>query len=277
MNVFFTKMQGLGNDFVLLDARAKPFALESAQIVRLADRRYGVGCDQVLVLEPPALTGAAVRYRVFNADGSPAEHCGNGVRCVARYLAEHDGVTCRELQIEINSRRFELRLEADGIVAADMGAPQFAPAEVPLAVARAAPYYTLEFRGEQLRFGAVSMGNPHAVFEVADVAAAPVVDLGRFLQAHKLFPQRVNVGFMQVVDAAHIRLRVFERGVGETPACGTGACAAAAVGRLWGALADQVEVELAGGNLGIAWSGLAEDRLWMSGPAVKVFEGTIAL
>jgi len=276
MRVPFTKMQGLGNDFVLLDARAAPLGLDAAQLRQLADRRYGVGCDQVLVIEQASMPGASVRYRVFNADGSAAQHCGNGVRCVARYLAAHDAVQGDALRVQIADSTYELRLARDGGVQVDMGEPVFEPAALPMNVAVRAPRYSLSHGGREWVFGAVSMGNPHAVFPVADLEHAPVAELGSRLQDDPLFPQRVNVGFMQVVDAGRIRLRVFERGAGETPACGTGACGAVAVGRIWGELSSRVVVELTGGELVIEWDGPGS-RLWMRGPAVTVFEGTIEL
>jgi len=276
MIVHFTKMQGLGNDFVLLDARAAPLDLTPAQLRVLGDRRYGVGCDQILLIDAPTLPGATVRYRVFNADGSAAQHCGNGVRCVARYLALHDGLGLGSLRVEIAGRDYELMLEPAGIVRVDMGEPNFTPAALPLVVSAPAARYPLSFKGEAYAFGAVSMGNPHAVLAVVDVDAAPVAELGAQLQADAMFPERVNVGFMQVLDASRIRLRVFERGAGETPACGTGACGAVAVGRLWGTLAEHVTVHLTGGDLRINWPGPGHS-LWMSGPAVSVFEGNIEL
>jgi diaminopimelate epimerase len=276
MRIPFTKMQGLGNDFVLLDARRAPLALTPAQLRRLADRRYGVGCDQILQIDPPTLPGAAALYRVFNADGSPAQHCGNGVRCVAHYLAARGAVSGRDLVIELGGHGYALRLEDDGTVQVDMGEPDFEPAALPLAVAARAPRYTLHHGEREWTFGAVSMGNPHAVIAVPDVDSAPVADIGAWLQAQPLFPERVNVGFMQVLDAGRIRLRVYERGAGETPACGTGACGAVAVGRLWGMLGARVVVELTGGELTIEWGGPGS-RLWMRGPAVTVFEGTIEL
>ena len=276
MTVRFTKMQGLGNDFVLLDARAAPLDLTPAQLRVLGDRRYGVGCDQILLIDTPTLPGATVRYRVFNADGSPAQHCGNGVRCVARYLALHDGLGLGSLRVEIAGRDYELMLEPAGIVRVDMGEPHFTPAALPLIVPAQAARYPVSFKGETFEFGAVSMGNPHAVLAVADLDAAPVAALGAQLQADAMFPERVNVGFMQVLDESRIRLRVFERGAGETPACGTGACGAVAVGRLWGTLAEHVTVHLTGGVLRIDWPGPGHS-LWMSGPAVSVFEGSIEL
>lgn len=276
MRVPFTKMQGLGNDFVLLDARSAPFTLGPAQLAQLANRRYGVGCDQVLVIDRAELAGATVRYRVFNADGTPAQHCGNGIRCVAHYLAARGDVPGDALTIELGGQGYALRLHGDASVAVDMGEPAFEPAALPLAQDARAAHYEVEFDGSVHRFGAVSMGNPHAVFAVADVTQAPVGTLGAFLQQHPLFPERVNVGFMQVLSRERIRLRVFERGAGETPACGTGACGAVAVGRAWGLLDAKVVVELTGGELTIEWSGPGT-RLWMRGPAVSVFEGTIEL
>ena len=276
MRIPFTKMQGLGNDFVLLDARHAPLELTPAQLRRLADRRYGVGCDQVLQIDASRLAGAAARYRVFNADGSPAQHCGNGVRCVAHYLHAHGAVNGRELVIELGGRGYALRLEDDATIQVDMGEPDFEPAALPLAVGVRADRYALTHAGQARDFGAVSMGNPHAVFAVPDVATAPVIELGAWLQQQPLFPERVNVGFMQVIDAGRIRLRVFERGTGETPACGTGACAAVAVGRRWGLLGARVVVELTGGELTIEWDGPGT-HLWMRGPAVSVFEGSIEL
>ncbi len=276
MRVPFTKMQGLGNDFVLLDARRAPLELTPGQLRHLADRRYGVGCDQVLQIQASSFAGAAARYRVFNADGSPAQHCGNGVRCVAHYLNAHGAVSGRDLVIELGGRGYALRLEDDATVTVDMGEPDFEPAALPLVTGARAERYALTHAGRDWVFGAVSMGNPHAVFEVPDVATAPVAELGAWLQQQPQFPERVNVGFMQVLDAGRIRLRVFERGTGETPACGTGACGAVAVGVRWGLLGARVVVELTGGELTIAWDGPGK-CLWMRGPAVSVFEGNIEL
>lgn len=277
MRIEFTKMQGLGNDFVLLDAFRQDVDLGPGRFARLADRRYGVGCDQVLIIEPTARADADVRYRVVNADGLPAEHCGNGVRCVARYLAERGRVAGGRLRVEIGGGVFLVELLDEGSVRVDMGCPRFDPAALPLVVPARADRYPLAVDGLDYAFGAVSVGNPHAVFEVTDVTHAPLERIGPLLQDHPLFPQRVNVGFMQVIARDRIRLRVFERGAGETLACGTGACAAMAVGRRWGRLAARVAVELRGGTLGIEWTGEEGDRLWMSGPAATVFEGTIEL
>ncbi len=273
--VNFTKMHGLGNDFVLIDARTMPCALTPTQLAHLAHRRYGVGCDQILLIEPSDLPGAAGRYRIFNADGSSAEHCGNGVRCVAKFLRDTGTVRDGLCRIEIDGRTYALTLLDGDQVRVDMGVPSFTPTDLPFTAVEA-PTYRLEFQGGTYTFGAVSVGNPHAVFEVADVAAAPVAELGGWLQDHPWFPRRVNVGFMQVLSPAQIRLRVFERGVGETNACGTGACAAVAVGVRWGKLAAHTTVALPGGELVIEWGG-AQETLYMTGPATTVFEGTITL
>lgn len=276
MRISFTKMHGLGNDFVLLDARHAPLDLSATQLARLADRRYGVGCDQVLMIDRATVPGAVARYRIFNADGSPAEHCGNGVRCVAKYLHDQGVVRGDSFAIEIDGRCFTLAFTPAREVRVDMGIPCFTPAAIPLAVAAEAVEYPLQFGSHELRFGAVSVGNPHAVFEVADVDTAPVAELGAFLQAHPLFPARVNVGFLQVLAPDRVRLRVFERGVGETPACGTGACAAVAVGIRRGRLARAVTVGLRGGSLQIEWPDPGA-ALTMTGPAATVFEGSLEL
>jgi len=277
MRLSFVKLHGLGNDFVLLDLRTGGQAPDTAQYRRLADRRYGVGCDLLLVLSAPVDARAQARCGFVNADGSVAEHCGNGVRCVARYLERRGESVAGRVTLELNGALSELHLEANGEVRVDMGAPRFAPAAIPLAVAVEVPRYHLAIAGVNHEFGAVSMGNPHAVFMVDDVSRAPLASVGPALQDSALFPARVNAGFMQVVDRSHVRLRVFERGVGETRACGTGACAAVAVGRRWGVLDGTVTVELPGGNLRIDWDGERDHALWMTGPATFVFEGTIEL
>lgn len=277
MLVPFTKMQGLGNDFVLVDARNSSFQLGPVELARLADRRFGVGCDQILVLEPASLEQAQARYRVFNADGSSAEHCGNGVRCVARYLRDAGDVSGGRLSLEIDGAAFELEFAADGSVRVDMGGPSFAPNEIPIATDERLARYEVVVIGNTYDFGCVSMGNPHAVTLVDDIAAAEVSRIGSACQEHEFFPAKVNVGFMQVIDRDRVRLRVYERGVGETPACGTGACAAVAVGRLWHQLDASVDVELPGGVLRIDWSGVVGDPVWMTGPAAHVFEGIIEL
>lgn len=270
-------MQGLGNDFVVLDERAVSYDLRGPQMARLADRRFGIGCDQILVLSPSTLADTAARYTIFNADGSAAEHCGNGVRCVAKYLRSAGAVSDSEVFIEIGGRRYALIFTDDDSVRVDMGCPQFAPEAIPIAAARRQPRYKLTIDGQEIAFGGVSIGNPHAVILVDDIAVADVAGIGQAFQIDEFFPARVNVGFMQVVDAGRMKLRVFERGVGETLACGTGACAAVAVGRSWGLVGPHVAVELAGGSLTLEWSGSETESVWMTGPAESVFSGIIDL
>ena len=274
MKITFTKMHGLGNDFVVIDAVRQSVSLNSAQIRRLADRRFGIGCDQLLLVEPAQQPGVDFRYRIFNADGSEVQQCGNGARCFARFVREQGLSDKDQIVVETASGVITLYHEPGEQVRVNMGVPNFAPASLPFLVEAEQAVYELEAGGERLRVGAVSMGNPHVVVPVAELDKAPVATLGPALESHPLFPERVNVGFMQVVDAAHIRLRVYERGAAETLACGTGACAAMAVGRRWGELQSRVEVSLPGGRLHIEWLGEGEP-LWMSGPAETVFEGTI--
>jgi len=276
MMIPFTKMHGLGNDFVVLDERTVAHGLDAQQLAHLADRRYGIGCDQILVLSPSSMTDTDARYSIFNADGSAAEHCGNGVRCIAKYLRDHDFPERDEIYVEIAGRRYPLTFAGDS-VRVDMDCPRFDPQSIPIAAAARETRYAIRVDGRDLEVGCVSIGNPHAVMLVDDVAAAAVVPIGAALQTHDFFPARVNVGFMQVVDPQRIRLRVFERGVGETLACGTGACAAVAVGRSWGLLAENVAVDLPGGQLLLEWSGDEADSIWMTGPAETVFTGIIEL
>lgn len=271
----FVKMHGLGNDVVILDLRDGAPEPSVAQYLRLADRRTGVGCDQVLLLDPPQALDAAARYRVVNADGTPAEHCGNGIRCVARYL-ERRGEARDRVIVEVGEESFELRLGANTDVRVDMGIPRFTPAAVPVNAENEAARYAVETTLGAFECGAVSMGNPHTVLEVADVDRTDVSAIGPAIQAAGFFPQGVNVGFMQVLSREAVLLRVFERGAGETRACGTGACAAMAIGRNWGLLDATVEVTLPGGQLSIEWQGAGE-RLYMTGPATFVFEGVIDL
>ncbi len=276
MKLKFSKMHGLGNDFVVFDAVRQSIALDTDQVRFLADRRFGIGCDQVLMVERPTAAGADFRYRIFNADGSEVEQCGNGARCFARFVRDQGLSTRDTLAVETAAGPITLHIEADGRVRVDMGAPRFAPAALPFQAVMECPEYTLEAAGEQVVIGAVSMGNPHAVLRVADIDSAPVDRLGPAIEAHPLFPRRVNVGFMQVVARDRIRLRVYERGAGETLACGTGACAAVAVGRRWGMLDETVQVALPGGELTVRWAGEGEP-VWMIGPATQVFDGEIEL
>lgn len=277
MELSFSKLQGLGNDFVLVDGLDAPVVLTSAQIAHIADRRRGVGCDQLLLIEPPGDANADILYRIFNADGSQAEQCGNGARCVARYLNDARGWTGKDIVAETVNGSIRMRVEEGGSVAVEMGRPGFEPADIPLNMPERATQYHAEVAGESLVFSALSMGNPHAVLLVEGaVAAAPVERQGPALQQSGLFPAGVNVGFMAVRSRGEIDLRVYERGVGETLACGSGACAAVVAGRNLGLLDEQVQVRLPGGVLDIQWSG-EEGTVWMKGPAVHVFQGKITI
>jgi len=275
MTIRFTKMHGIGNDFVVIDAIRQPVELAPEQIRALADRRYGVGCDQVLLAAPATEAGADFRYRIYNADGSEVEQCGNGVRCLAVFLAEQGLTRQRDLMIQTLGGPTRVLLRDDGQVAVDMGPPRLEPAVIPFTAPARALCYTLQLDGhDDLSIAAVSMGNPHAVLRVTDVDSAPVELLGPLLERHGRFPRRVNVGFLQVLDAGHVRLRVYERGAGETLACGTGACAAVVAGRLQGWLHEQVQVDLTGGSLQIRWPGEGES-VWMTGSAETVFHGVV--
>ena len=274
MKLYFTKMHGIGNDFVVIDAIRQSVALTPAAIRALADRHVGIGCDQVLLVETPTRADADFRYRIFNADGGEVEQCGNGARCFARFVREHDLSDRDELVVETAAGLLRLRLLADGRVAVDMGQPRLEPAEVPFFATERAARYPIAADGVELEIAAVSMGNPHAVLMVEDVERAPVAHLGPLLERHGRFPNRANVGFMQLLAPDHIRLRVFERGTGETRACGSGACAAVVAGRLWGLLWPNVRVDLPGGTLEIHWAGEGEP-VTMIGPATTVFEGWI--
>ena len=273
MHIEFMKLHGLGNDFLLLETAAGAALPSLAQWRALADRHAGVGFDQALVLEPPRLAGTAVHYRVFNADGGEVEQSGNGARCVARYLQLRGRVGADgSVLMGSTGGTVAARVYADGRVSVDLGVPDFEPRALPFLAPAAAANYSLQVAGEPIEFGAVSIGNPHAVLRVAAVESAPVERIGRALQAHEQFPRQVNVGFMEIVDAAHIRLRVYERGAGETLACGTGACAAVAVGRALGVLAPEVEVHVPGGRLSVHWQGAGE-HVWLTGPAMVAFTG----
>lgn len=275
----FSKMHGLGNDFVVIDAITQQVELTPEQVRFLADRHIGIGCDQLLLVERPQSSEADFRYRIFNADGSEAGQCGNGARCFARFVHDHALTDKTVIPVEVAGGIIQLQMEENGEVTVDMGPPQFAPAQIPFIADAEALRYTLDVEGIAYDIGAVSIGNPHAVMQVDAVASAPLEQLGPLIESHEKFPQRVNVGFMEVVDARHIRLRVFERGAGETLACGTGACAAMVVGRRWGVLEDKVQVELAGGSLWISWSGdeSGDNRVRMTGPVAHVYEGITEL
>ena len=280
MKLRFTKMHGLGNDFVVLDAIRQSFVPTPAQARFLADRHFGVGCDQILVVERAGAPGVDFRYRIFNADGGEVEQCGNGARCFVRFVHEQGLTDKREIRVETQSGLITLRLEADGQVTVDMGAPRFLPAEIPFAADADSLLHSLAVGDGQIEISVVSMGNPHAVQVVADVAAAPVARLGPLIESHPRFPNRVNAGFMQVVDRHAIRLRVYERGAGETLACGTGACAAAVAGIRRGLLDSPVRVGMRGGDLSVAWNGAANKApqpVMMTGPASTVFTAEITL
>ncbi len=272
----FTKMQGLGNDFVVFDAVSHPVALNQEQIRRLADRHFGVGCDQVLLVEPSRHPDQDFYYRIFNADGSEVEQCGNGARCFARFVRERGLTGKTEIKVGTKAGEIAIRVLSDQQVAVNMGVPEFAPAHIPFTADQEADRYTLVLEGDTVEIGAVAMLNPHAVLQVESVDTARVAQLGPQIEPHARFPNRVNVGFMEVVDRSRIRLRVYERGAGETLACGSGACAAVAIGRRWGLLEQEVAVALRGGNLVISWPGPGHS-LWMTGPAESVFEGHIEL
>ena len=267
----FTKMQGLGNDFVVLDGIRQRVELSAAQLRLLADRRFGVGCDQVLLVER-ATGDADFRYRIFNADGGEVEQCGNGARCFVIFVRAQALTSKRELRVETAGGLICPRLEDDGQVTVDMGVPRFAPEDVPFTDGQGAVDETLDVDGVAVRVSVLSMGNPHGVQQVADVDAAPVATQGPRIENHSRFPRRVNAGYMQVVDRATIRLRVWERGAGETLACGTGACAAVVAGIRRGLLDSPVCVQTRGGELAIAWAGDGQP-VRMTGPAVTVYEG----
>lgn len=276
MRLRFTKMQGVGNDFVVFDAIGQTVALDAAAVRRIADRHFGVGCDQILLIERPRSPDTDFYYRIFNADGDEVQHCGNGARCFLHYVRDKHLTEKREIRVETLSGVITPRLEADGQVTVDMGPPVFTPAKIPFIAEQEQPTYRLDVAGEQIEISALSMGNPHAVQVVADVDRAPVTTQGPLIEHHARFPQRVNAGYMQIVDPHRIRLRVYERGAGETLACGTGACAAVAAGIARGLLASPVTVQTRGGELIIAWDGPARPVL-MTGPAQTVFEGELEL
>jgi diaminopimelate epimerase len=281
MRIEFTKMHGLGNDFIVFDAPAGERLPSSEQLRRLAARRTGVGFDQALVLEPPRRPGSAVYYRIFNADGGEVEQCGNGARCVARLLQLAGRAAHGDIRMDSPGGFIEARIEDDDLVSVNMGVPNFDPTSLPFDTpADASPQekqcYRLEVGDREVQFGAVSIGNPHIVIAVPAVDTAPVAQLGPALETHAQFPRRVNVGFAEMVTPERIRLRVHERGVGETLACGTGACAAVALGVRHGRLRNQVEVELPGGRLSVSWNGPGHG-IWLKGPATVAFRGSVEI
>ncbi|WP_455375918.1 diaminopimelate epimerase [Kaarinaea lacus] len=276
MLLTFTKMHGTGNDFVVIDAINQSIDLSAEQLRFIADRHFGIGCDQILLVESPTLSDVDFRYRIFNADGGEVQQCGNGARCFFKFVREKDLSTKSVLRVETLSGIIEIKMQDSGDVTVNMGEPRFEPSALPLLVENQSEEYSAIINNQEIQFGAVSMGNPHAIIEVEDTQQAPVETLGAALESHELFPQRVNVGFMQILDKDSIRLRVYERGVGETLACGTGACAAVAVGIRRGELNNRVTVELSGGNLLIEWAG-ENNPVYMTGPAQTVFDGKISL
>jgi diaminopimelate epimerase len=279
MQLPFTKMHGLGNDFMVIDLISHPATLSSQQIRALADRHCGVGFDQLLLIEPPTQPDVDFNYRIFNGDGNEVEHCGNGARCFARFVLDAGLTSHRRMRVQTLRGVIVLSVADDGCVTVDMGQPDFTPAALPL-LADQAPSYrrTLEVNGARhdVQFFAVSVGNPHAVLVVDNLERAAVREIGTALGSHHDFPRGVNVGFMQIIDRAHIRLRVFERGAGETQACGTGACAAVVCGRAAGLLDAEVEAQLTGGLLKLRWDGPGEPII-MRGPATRVFDGSLEL
>ncbi len=276
MKLEFTKMQGTGNDFVVIDAISQAVALTPEQIRQVADRHFGVGCDQLLLVEKPTQANADFRYRIFNADGYEVEQCGNGARCFVRFVHDKGLTPKTEIRVETANGIITLKLENNGQVTVNMGEPHFAPKDIPFVSDETALTYTIDVAGSQINISTLSVGNPHAVQIVDDVDTAPVALQGPLIESHACFPQRVNAGFMQIVDAHYIRLRVFERGSGETLACGTGACAAAVAGIRLGLLQSPVKVSMRGGELDISWAG-ERTPVWMTGPAAAVFEGKIEL
>tara|TARA_R110002049_G_scaffold232874_13_gene405450 strand:+ start:990 stop:1820 length:831 start_codon:yes stop_codon:yes gene_type:complete len=272
----FTKMHGTGNDFVVIDLISQHFKIRSRDVRKLADRHFGVGCDQVLVVEPPQSPDVDFRYRIFNADGNEVEQCGNGARCFARFVREKKLTTKKVITVETCSGVIELRVRPNHDVEVNMGAPHFEPADIPFRADDRAPCYTLQVNGQALEIGALSMGNPHAILRVDSTARADVERLGPLIESHPDFPKKVNAGFMQVVSERELRLRVYERGAGETLACGTGACAAVVYGIVRGWLRESVTVGLPGGKLSISWAGEGHPVM-MTGPTAIVFEGAIKI
>ncbi len=280
MRIEFLKMQGLGNDFLVFDAPADDTHINSTRLRALADRHTGVGFDQALMLESPRDAASRVFYRIFNSDGTEVEQCGNGARCIAALLHARAPQLGRNLVMGSLGGTVHAHVREDGLVSVDMGVPNFDPRALPMAAAEdmgaltEALSYSLQVDGTDVEVGAVSMGNPHVVLRVSDVKTAPVERFGPSIEHHPRFPKRANVGFMQIVSRDHIRLRVYERGAGETLACGTGACAAVAVGRRQGLLNEDVRVDLPGGTAGVCWPATAK-QLWLTGPATTVFTGSI--
>lgn len=272
----FTKMHGLGNDFVVVDAVTQNVRITASMVRRLADRSRGIGCDQVLVIEPPTEPGIDFNYRIFNQDGGEVEQCGNGARCLARYVQDRRLTGKNPVIVKTKNRVMELQLETNKLVTVNMGVPQLDPAQIPFQADQPATLYDIDVNGQNHQIAAISMGNPHAVLQVEDIDEAPVASLGPVLESHPSFPNQVNVGFMQIIDRNKIKLRVFERGVGETQACGSGACAAAVAAIRQELVDSPVTMQLTGGDLRIQWRG-GNEPLFMTGPAVSVFHGRVRI
>ncbi|MBB3103321.1 diaminopimelate epimerase [Azomonas macrocytogenes] len=272
----FTKMHGLGNDFMVIDLVSQHAHIQPKHARQWGDRHTGIGFDQLLLVEPPQMPDVDFRYRIFNSDGSEVEQCGNGARCFARFVLDKRLTTKRQIRVETKGGIIELDIRQDGQVRVAMGPPRLEPDNIPFLADTQALSYPLEVEGQTVELAALSMGNPHAVLRVADLSLAPVTEWGPKIEHHPRFPQRVNVGFLQVIDRQYARLRVWERGAGETQACGTGACAAAVAAIRQGWMDSPVRIELPGGTLSIEWAGAAQSVM-MTGPAVRVFEGQVRL
>ena len=276
MEIEFTKMHGLGNDFVVIDAINQDISLNEKQVQLIGDRHFGIGCDQLLLVEKSDSADADFRYRIYNPDGKESEQCGNGARCFAQFLHDQGLTDKTEIPVLAGEGRIVLYLQNNGDVTVDMGLPILDPKDIPFHADQIQASYDIDFAGEKISFSAVSMGNPHAVIMVDDVTTADVERIAKLLQNHHCFPNSVNVGFIQIVDSTHIKLRVYERGIGETLACGSGSCAAVVAGIIQGLLDETVEVQLQGGNLSIHWEG-DEYPVMMTGSTTTVFKGKITL
>lgn len=272
----FTKMHGLGNDFVVIDAVNQAINLSPEQIRFMADRHFGIGFDQLLLVEKPLSSNADFKYRIFNADGSEVAQCGNGARCFARFVHEKKLFNGNTITVDTDAGQLILELVGKDLVKVNMGVPRHVPSEIPVRIDRESKTYSVEINGTTIEFGAVSLGNPHAVIQVEDINVAPVAEVGKALESNPLFPERANIGFMEIVNRKQIKLRVFERGAGETLACGSGACSAVVIGIEQNLIDNQVTVDLLGGQLAISWVGRGEPVL-MTGPATTVFDGNITL
>jgi diaminopimelate epimerase len=272
----FTKMHGLGNDFMVIDAINQHIELTPQQIKNLSDRHFGIGFDQLLLVEKPISENADFKYRIFNADGGEVAQCGNGARCFARFVQDKGLSDKNEIRVDTNTGELVLKFTEDRQIIVNMGIPKHCPDEIPVLAKQESKNYKIAVNTEEYAFGAVSMGNPHAVLQVPDVKIAPVTELGRFLESHPMFPERANIGFMEVINRKQINLRVYERGAAETLACGSGACAAVVIGIEQNLLDHDVSVELPGGELKISWSGRGTP-VFMTGPAISVFEGRIQI